>query len=323
MTSVSTAENADHRIRHMRSRRSKLVAPLVVLVLTIGAIAAVWGLVGGAGSSHAAELRVGAMALSLADLQNAPFDADPAEGGAAVSPRISKARIERDEHAISSGLTVDAQAGVPVSMLQSARADLARVDSLVTTVYGLAVQKGGLVASGAPVVLPLGRQMIVRGAALTGVLNAIGRVDATRAASARTQTKLGAAIAMLLLLSAFAYFYWRSVAAHESVERLAGEKEALLGVSRSEARTDALTGLRNRRALTTDLANAIVQASDSEELLLVMFDLDGFKQYNDTFGHPAGDAMLQRLGGRLAVATAKHSGSAYRMGGDEFCVLVQ
>jgi two-component system cell cycle response regulator len=52
-----------------------------------------------------------------------------------------------------------------------------------------------------------------------------------------------------------------------------------------------------------------------------MFDLDGFKQYNDTFGHPAGDALLRRLGGRLAAAAARHSGSAYRMGGDEFCVL--
>ena len=163
---------------------------------------------------------------------------------------------------------------------------------------------------------------VVRSAALTSDLGVISRVDAARAATARTQTKLGAAIAMLLLLAAFAYFYWRSVAAHESVKRLASEKEALLGVSRGEARTDALTGLRNRRALTTDLARRISESSDSEELLLVMFDLDGFKLYNDTFGHPAGDAMLQRLGGRLAVAAAKHSGSAYRMGGDEFCVLV-
>jgi two-component system cell cycle response regulator len=126
---------------------------------------------------------------------------------------------------------------------------------------------------------------------------------------------------MLLLLAAFAYFYFRSVAAHESVEDLAGKNAALLRVSRGEARTDALTGLRNRRALSTDLASAIRESAGSEELLLVMFDLDGFKSYNDTFGHPAGDALLQRLGGRLAVAATNHSGSAYRMGGDEFCVL--
>jgi two-component system cell cycle response regulator len=54
--------------------------------------------------------------------------------------------------------------------------------------------------------------------------------------------------------------------------------------------------------------------------VLALFDLDGFKQYNDTFGHPAGDALLNRLGARLAAA-ADGRGTAYRMGGDEFCVL--
>ena len=54
-----------------------------------------------------------------------------------------------------------------------------------------------------------------------------------------------------------------------------------------------------------------------------MFDLDGFKQYNDSFGHAAGDALLKRLGGRLADVVEAFDGSAYRMGGDEFCMLVQ
>ena len=111
--------------------------------------------------------------------------------------------------------------------------------------------------------------------------------------------------------------------ANDAVERLAGEKEVLLGVSRGEARTDALTSLRNRRALTADPASAIADSSAVEELLLVMFDLDGFKQYNDTFGHPAGDALLQRLGSRLAAARTLHAGSAYRIGGDELCVLAR
>jgi diguanylate cyclase (GGDEF)-like protein len=55
-------------------------------------------------------------------------------------------------------------------------------------------------------------------------------------------------------------------------------------------------------------------------VLLALFDLDGFKAYNDTFGHPAGDALLTRLGTRLAAAVGG-AGTAYRMGGDEFCVL--
>jgi two-component system, cell cycle response regulator len=53
-----------------------------------------------------------------------------------------------------------------------------------------------------------------------------------------------------------------------------------------------------------------------------MFDLDGFKLYNDSFGHAAGDALLGRLAARLAAAAAP-SGSAYRMGGDEFCMLAR
>jgi HD-GYP domain-containing protein (c-di-GMP phosphodiesterase class II) len=53
----------------------------------------------------------------------------------------------------------------------------------------------------------------------------------------------------------------------------------------------------------------------------VLFDLNGFKTYNDTFGHPAGDALLSRLAAKLAVAVMP-DGTAYRMGGDEFCVLL-
>jgi diguanylate cyclase (GGDEF)-like protein len=88
-----------------------------------------------------------------------------------------------------------------------------------------------------------------------------------------------------------------------------------------ESRTDELTGLPNRRALMLDLERAITRPAAAGSLrLLALFDLDGFKLYNDTFGHPAGDALLQRFGGRLErFATGK--GRAYRLGGDEFCLL--
>jgi two-component system, cell cycle response regulator len=88
------------------------------------------------------------------------------------------------------------------------------------------------------------------------------------------------------------------------------------------ALTDALTGLQNRRALLADLETALAEADDANPNVLVLFDLDGFKDYNDTFGHPAGDALLVRLGARLAEAAGSR-GSAYRLGGDEFCILLK
>jgi diguanylate cyclase (GGDEF)-like protein len=104
---------------------------------------------------------------------------------------------------------------------------------------------------------------------------------------------------------------------------MAREKEALLGISRDEARTDPLTDLGNRRALARDLAAAIADPPGGEELLLAILDLDGFKQYNDSYGHAAGDSLLQRLAARVAAAATAHAGRAYRMGGDEFCVFAR
>jgi two-component system, cell cycle response regulator len=90
-----------------------------------------------------------------------------------------------------------------------------------------------------------------------------------------------------------------------------------------ESRTDELTDLPNRRALMMDLERAIARPPPAGSLrLLALFDLDGFKLYNDTFGHPAGDALLARLGGRLE-RFASSKGRAYRLGGDEFCLLAE
>jgi diguanylate cyclase (GGDEF)-like protein len=90
---------------------------------------------------------------------------------------------------------------------------------------------------------------------------------------------------------------------------------------RVEAQTDSLTGLGNRRKLMTDLRRELQVASVDSPRVLVLFDLDGFKRYNDTYGHPAGDVLLARLGANLG-RSMKPYGGAYRIGGDEFCVLV-
>jgi diguanylate cyclase (GGDEF)-like protein len=99
------------------------------------------------------------------------------------------------------------------------------------------------------------------------------------------------------------------------------ENIRLLASSRREALTDSLTGLGNRRALMEDLEVEIAVATSARPSGLVLLDLDGFKQYNDRFGHPMGDALLARLGQRLRDAFP-HDHS-YRLGGDEFCVLAR
>jgi two-component system cell cycle response regulator len=99
-----------------------------------------------------------------------------------------------------------------------------------------------------------------------------------------------------------------------------GENVAMLRTSRGEALTDALTGLGNRRALARTLDELLPEATPERPLVLAIFDLDGFKQYNDTFGHPAGDTLLVRLGANLR-AFLSGRGRAFRMGGDEFCAI--
>ncbi len=101
-----------------------------------------------------------------------------------------------------------------------------------------------------------------------------------------------------------------------------GDNVAMLRRSREEAATDALTGLGNRRALARALERRLPRATTAEPVVLVLFDLDGFKHYNDTFGHPAGDALLIRLGASLS-AFVRGRGVAFRMGGDEFCALLE
>jgi diguanylate cyclase (GGDEF)-like protein len=95
----------------------------------------------------------------------------------------------------------------------------------------------------------------------------------------------------------------------------------LLQRTSHDAHTDPLTGLPNRRQLMTDLDEAL-GAAGRRPRALVLIDLNRFKNYNDTFGHAAGDELLRRVAGRLTAAVDEHGG-AYRMGGDEFCVIVE
>jgi diguanylate cyclase (GGDEF)-like protein len=88
------------------------------------------------------------------------------------------------------------------------------------------------------------------------------------------------------------------------------------------AATDALTGLPNRRAFAAALDQRFSHAVRHDaELALITIDLDGFKQLNDSAGHPAGDRVLM-LVGRVLRANCRASDVPGRIGGDEFVVLL-
>src|SRR5215217_1967150 len=93
-----------------------------------------------------------------------------------------------------------------------------------------------------------------------------------------------------------------------------GERKRLEAQLEHLAYHDALTGLPNRRRLMEELETA------HGRHLLVFFDLDGFKIYNDLFGHLEGDLLLRRLGRKLHDAVDRR-GIAFRLGGDEFCIF--
>jgi diguanylate cyclase (GGDEF)-like protein len=89
----------------------------------------------------------------------------------------------------------------------------------------------------------------------------------------------------------------------------------------ARVQTDPLTGLANRGRMQVDLEHLCTHATGKQPASLLFLDLNGFKRFNDTLGHPAGDELLIVLGRALGEAIGD-DGVAYRVGGDEFCVLL-
>jgi diguanylate cyclase (GGDEF)-like protein len=90
---------------------------------------------------------------------------------------------------------------------------------------------------------------------------------------------------------------------------------------RQQARTDELTGLANRRALLEEGRRVVAAATARRPAALLLLDLDGFKEVNDSLGHTAGDELLRQVGPRLRDSLRPDDVLA-RLGGDEFAVLL-
>jgi diguanylate cyclase (GGDEF)-like protein len=109
----------------------------------------------------------------------------------------------------------------------------------------------------------------------------------------------------------------------------AAEAEQALALQRARIRyleslsvTDELTALLNRRGFELELSRALARARrQSETGLLLMCDLNHFKAINDTYGHPAGDAILRAVG-KVLKRNTRESDYVARVGGDEFAVIM-
>jgi diguanylate cyclase (GGDEF)-like protein len=102
---------------------------------------------------------------------------------------------------------------------------------------------------------------------------------------------------------------------------LAIEDARLFEQVRTLSNTDSLTGLANRRRLDHDLDREFAAAKRGRRLVVVMFDLDDFKQHNDRYGHLAGDRALKHFADALNAST-RAMNMAARFGGDEFVTLL-
>ncbi len=153
---------------------------------------------------------------------------------------------------------------------------------------------------------------------------------------------LGSVIEFMLLALAMGdriRIMWQDkVAAEQEVMRLkagqAAELERVVHTRTTElrdalqrierlARTDELTGLSNRRAFNEVLPRELARAQrERSPLALCILDLDHFKHYNDRFGHQAGDDALRRLGQLLTEQLRRSGDFAFRLGGEEFALLL-
>ena len=186
----------------------------------------------------------------------------------------------------------------------------ARIATASTRYFAFVDNIASLVENGqgAKAALVLGKNEQPGGAysGLTAALDTSDREFGADAARSRTVGMTGTIIAVLFLLVAFSIAFQYTLRARRR--------------SQSDAMTDALTGLGNRRKLFADMQHGFGTFDRRSPLAVGIFDLDGFKSYNDTYGHPAGDALLVRLGSRLAAVVGDR-GSAYRIGGDEFVII--
>jgi diguanylate cyclase (GGDEF)-like protein len=278
--------------------------PLVVAATGLAAIFAILTLQSRSAAARDAETRLARTEAAITRIQGWPWQADPSNGG---DPRRVSRLMAADEQTVT-GMLERLLRNQPPGTLRRLPALLRQNFSVNESVYRL-TSSGHIDDAYAGALM---RRVARSSAAVMADLALARRHYHQRAARAQRDSAIGVVVVILALLAGFLVMYRRSANARAEAELLARERHR-------DSLTDSLTGLPNRRALTEDLA-ASFALRDGEARVLAIYDLDGFKSYNDSFGHPAGDELLARLGARFATAV-QGQGTAYRLGGDEFCLL--
>ena len=145
------------------------------------------------------------------------------------------------------------------------------------------------------------------------------------------ETRWFAALAVIAAIAAVAGLIWRRThqlqKQHEQMERLVAEKTEELRLANEHLSRlsfmDALTGLPNRRRFDEALDNEWRRAERTQiPLAIVMADIDAFKDYNDTLGHPQGDRCLAEVAEVIRQSVSRAGDLPARYGGEEFVILI-
>lgn len=169
------------------------------------------------------------------------------------------------------------------------------------------------------------RWIPVTTASLVGSVAAVGAILPSELPALEQRSLLLLVLVANVLGSATAWGHERSARVHFSDTRRIRNQSLELGRLnrrlRTQALTDTLTGLGNRRALEDAFAGLHQRDDHADGGVVLLLDLDGFKAINDQFGHATGDEVLRRVG-RVISATLRATDSGFRIGGDEFCIVM-
>jgi diguanylate cyclase (GGDEF)-like protein len=170
------------------------------------------------------------------------------------------------------------------------------------------------------------RQLDPAAASLTGVATRVTEQNAAEAD--RSSSQLEGVSEFMLVVLAIAFLLaggglYALARAGRRSQRAEADALAEVRLLEHAARTDSLTALGNHRAFEEDLAGAIADAGRTNSpLCLVSLDVKGLKKINDSLGHHVGDRLLRQVAKAMAAATDSPD-AAYRVGGDEFAVLLR